>query len=65
MALGEIDKRAYRWSGPVLLLLLPTSHQANAGLDHELGYDKDRLYSQSLQTGLEASVIAVEVTGAL
>jgi membrane-associated phospholipid phosphatase len=48
-----------------LALLLLASSTANAKLDHELGYDKDGLYSQSFQTGLEAGVISVEVMGAL
>jgi membrane-associated phospholipid phosphatase len=48
-----------------LALLLLASSTANAKLDHELGYDKDGLYSQSFQTGLEAGVISVEVVGAL
>jgi membrane-associated phospholipid phosphatase len=54
-----------RWSAPFLLLLFLISSHADAGLDHALGYDKDGLYSQNFQTGLEFSVIAVEVTGAL
>ena len=50
---------------PILFLLLLIPNPALAGLDHALGYDKDGLYSQTFQTGLEAGVIAVEVTGAL
>jgi hypothetical protein len=50
---------------PLLVLLLLTSLQAYAGLDHALVYDKDGLYSQNFPTGLEASVIVLEVTGAL
>jgi undecaprenyl-diphosphatase len=63
----DIPTRDYRCSWALFVLLSPllTSSQAIAGLDHELAYDKDGLYSQNLQTGLEAGVIAVEVTGAL
>lgn len=50
---------------PLLLALLLIAKAADAGLDHALGYDKDGLYSQNVQTGLEAGVIAAEVTGAL
>lgn len=65
MTLFDICTLDHRWSRPFLVLLLLGSSQANAGLDHELGYDKDGLYSQNLQTGLEVSVIATEVAGAL
>ncbi len=51
-----------RWS---LLLLFSIPSYAYAGLDHALGYDKDGLYSQNFQTGLELTVIAIEVSGAL
>ncbi len=54
-----------RCSRPLLFLFLLLSSHAYAGLDHELGYDKDGQYSQNFQTGLEVGVIAVEVTGAL
>jgi membrane-associated phospholipid phosphatase len=40
------------------------SSYAHAGFDHELALDKDGLYSQSFQTGLEVGVIAVEIAGA-
>jgi membrane-associated phospholipid phosphatase len=65
MTLPEIYMRDRRWSRPFFVLLFLTSSPANAGIDHELGYDKDGLYSQNFQTGLEASVIAAEVAGAL
>src|SRR5580658_1623039 len=65
MALLDIYPRGRGWSRPFLVLLLLTSSQSNAGLDHELAYDKDGPYSQNFQTGLEVGVIAVEVTGAL
>ncbi len=55
----------YGCSAPVLVLFLLISTRAHAGLDHALGYDKDELYSQNFQTGLEAGVIAVELVGAL
>ncbi len=63
-----LDKcaRAVRYrSLPLLFVLWLIAEPADAGLDHALGYDKDELYSQNFQTGLEATVIAVEVTGAL
>ncbi|MGO9934422.1 MAG: phosphatase PAP2 family protein [Steroidobacteraceae bacterium] len=46
-------------------MLFFTTNHAHAGLDHELGYDKDGLYSQNFQTGLELGVIAIELGGAL
>src|ERR1035438_10142648 len=58
-------RRIYGRSIPFFFALMLISNAADAGLDHELGYDKDGLYSQNFQTGLEASVIAAEVTGAL
>jgi hypothetical protein len=65
MMLFDAGTRIHRPLRPFLVLLLLTSGPAYAGLDHELGYDKDGLYSQNLQTGLEVGVIAVEVAGAL
>ncbi len=65
MTLSEICTRDHRWSRPFFVLLFLASSPAIAGIDHELGYDKDGLYSQNFQTVLEASVIAAEVTGAL
>jgi undecaprenyl-diphosphatase len=54
-----------RRSKRLLLLLALISSPAYAGLDHELGYDKDGLYSQTFQTGLEIGTIVVELGGAL
>ena len=65
MTLFDVCTLYHRGSRTFLVLLLLGSSQANAGLDHELGYDKHGLYSQNVQTGLEASVIATEVVGAL
>jgi membrane-associated phospholipid phosphatase len=65
MTLFDVCTLYHRGSRSLLVLLLLGSSQANAGLDHELGYDKYGLYSQNFQTGLEASVIATEVAGAL
>src|SRR5271154_2468202 len=65
MRLFDIRRRDHRRSRPFLLLLLLASSHAVAGLDHELGYDKDGIYSQNVQNALQAGVIAVEVTGAL
>lgn len=66
MTLFHICTRVRRRSSkPLLFALSLASNQANAGLDHELGYDKGGPYSQPFQTGLEAGVIAVEVADAL
>jgi membrane-associated phospholipid phosphatase len=49
---------------PLLLLLLIPNH-ADAGIDRELSFDERGLLSQSVQSGLQDGVIAVEVAGAL
>jgi PAP2 superfamily len=49
---------------PFALALSLASGYVHAGFDHELALDKDGLYSQSFQTGLEVGVIAVEIAGA-
>jgi PAP2 superfamily len=54
----------HRWSGTLFALLLIWNH-AYAGIDRELSYDERGLYSQSVQSGLQYGVIAVEVAGAL
>ncbi len=54
-----------RCSKRLLLLLALISNHAYTALDHELGYDKDGLCSQNLQTGLEIGAIVAELGGAL
>jgi membrane-associated phospholipid phosphatase len=49
----------------LLSLLLLISNYADAGIDRELSYDERGLWSQSVQSGLQDGVIAVEVAGAL
>ncbi len=65
MAVGRCAVAIRRCARRLLLLLALISNHAYAGLDHELGYDKDGLYSQNFQTGLEVGTIVVEAGGAL